>query len=84
MTYQLRRLRLHGIIERIPHSHRYRVTEFGLRTAVFCTRTYARILRPGLAQALPEIPCANTPLRRSFNKLQEEINLCVSAAKLAA
>lgn len=58
MTYQLRRLRLHSIIERIPHSHRYRVTDFGLRTALFFTRTYTRILRPGLAQALPEIPCA--------------------------
>jgi hypothetical protein len=26
MTYDLRRLRLHGIIERIPHSHRYQLT----------------------------------------------------------
>src|SRR6516225_5978426 len=50
MTYQLRRLRLHGIIERIPQSHRYRVTDTGLRIALFFTRTYARILRPGLAQ----------------------------------
>ena len=84
MTYQLRRLRLHGIIERIPQSHRYRLTDFGLRTALFCTRTYARILRPGLAQALPEIPCANSALRRSFNKLEEEIHSCVNAARLAA
>ncbi|HEX2689001.1 MAG TPA: hypothetical protein VHN14_20405 [Kofleriaceae bacterium] len=33
MTYNLRRLRLHGLIERIPKSHRYQVTEFGLRSA---------------------------------------------------
>jgi hypothetical protein len=84
MTYQLRRLRLHGIIERIPQSHRYRVTDFGLRTALFFTRTYARILRPGLAQALPEIPCADSSLRHCFNKLQQEIHLCVNAARLAA
>jgi hypothetical protein len=83
ITYQLRRLRLHGIIERIPQSHRYRVTDFGLRTALFCTRTYTRILRPGLAQALPEIPCANSSLRHCFNKLQEEIHSCVNAARLA-
>jgi hypothetical protein len=83
ITYQLRRLRLHGIIERIPQSHRYRVTHFGLRTALFCTRTYTRILRPGLAQALPEIPCANSSLRHCFNKLQEEIHSCVNAARLA-
>jgi hypothetical protein len=84
MTYQLRRLRLHGIIERIPQSHRYRITDFGLRTALFFTRTYARILRPGLAQALPEIPCVNSSLRSCFNKLQQEIHSCVNAAKLAA
>src|SRR5439155_16273133 len=35
MTYQLRRLRLHGLIERLPNSFRYRVTEFGLRAALF-------------------------------------------------
>jgi hypothetical protein len=49
MTYQLRRLRLHDMIERIPGTHRYRVTEYGLRAALFFTRTYNRILRPGLA-----------------------------------
>jgi hypothetical protein len=38
MTYQLQRLRLHGLIERIPKTHRYRLTNFGFRVAVFCTR----------------------------------------------
>ena len=33
MTYDLRRLRLHGLIERIPKSHRYDVTPAGLRIA---------------------------------------------------
>ena len=33
ITYDLRRLRLHGLIERIPHTFRYRVTPTGLRTA---------------------------------------------------
>src|SRR5271170_3202875 len=42
MTYDLRRLRLHGLIERIPKSHRYDVTPAGLRIALFFTRTYAR------------------------------------------
>jgi hypothetical protein len=54
MTYDLRRLRLHGFIERIPKSHRYRVTDFGLRAALFFARTYARIIRPGLALVTPE------------------------------
>ncbi len=33
MTYHLRRLRLHGVIARLPHTHRYRVTDSGWRTA---------------------------------------------------
>ena len=37
MTYDLRRLRLHGLIERIPFTRRYRVTDHGLRTALCST-----------------------------------------------
>src|SRR5439155_23306547 len=45
ITYHLRRLRLHGLIERIPKSYRYRITANGLRTAIFYTRLYNRALR---------------------------------------
>ena len=51
MTYHLRRLRLHGLIERVPKSHRYRVTDRGWRTILICTRCYNRMLRPGLAES---------------------------------
>src|SRR5713101_1689120 len=37
VTYQLRRLRLHAMIDRTPNSYRYRVTEAGFRTALFFT-----------------------------------------------
>ena len=84
MTYQLRRLRLHGLIERIPKSHRYRLTSFGFRVAVFCTRTYDRILRPGLGLALPKTSSSSCPLRRSFDKLEQEVASWVEQAKLAA
>ena len=46
MTYDLRRLRLHGLIERVPQSHRYRVTLLGARIAMLYVRLYARALRP--------------------------------------
>lgn len=49
ITYDLRRLRLHGLIERIPKSHRYRLTKSGLRVAMFYQRTYSRLLRPALS-----------------------------------
>jgi len=84
MTYQLRRLRLHGLIERIVKSHRYRLTSFGFRVAVFCTRTYARILRPGLGLALPAMPSFPCPLRRSFDRLEQQVATWVEQAKLAA
>src|SRR5215472_2844902 len=63
MTYDLRRLRLHGIIERIPHSHRYRLTPDGLRIALFFSRTYARLLRPKLAAIMPLAPPPRSSLR---------------------
>jgi hypothetical protein len=84
MSYQLRRLRLHGLIERIPKTHRYRLTSFGFRVAVFCTRTYARILRPSLGLALPATSSFPSALRRSFDQLEQEINSWVDQAKLAA
>ena len=59
MTYHLRRLRLHGLISRIPKTHRYQVTDFGWRVAFFFTRLYARVIRPGLAQIVPEAPHAD-------------------------
>lgn len=40
----LRRLRPHEIIERIPKTQRYRLPTFGLKTAVFCSRTDQRQL----------------------------------------
>ena len=84
MTYDLRRLRLHGLIARLPHSHRYRVTHEGLRTALFFTRVYARILRPGLARITPLAPPGDTALRPYFDKLEVAIDHWIDHAHLAA
>jgi predicted MarR family transcription regulator len=46
MTYDLRRLRLYGLIERVPQGHRYRITQTGAKVAMFYARLYARALRP--------------------------------------
>jgi hypothetical protein len=46
MSYDLRRLRLHGLIERVPHTHNYVTTDEGLRLALFFTKVHGRILRP--------------------------------------
>lgn len=84
MSYHLRRLRLHGLIQRVPKSHRYRLTDFGLRTAIFCTRSYARILRPGLGMLLPATSPVPNPLLRSFEQLTQQIHSWIDQAKLAA
>jgi len=84
MSYHLRRLRLHGMIERIPSTHRYRLTGVVLRTAWFFTRTYSRILRPGLGIILPPLSQAHGPLRRCFDKLDQEVKSWLEDAKLAA
>jgi hypothetical protein len=84
ITYQLRRLRLHGLIERVPDSFRYRVTDIGLRIAPFFTRTYDRLLRPGLAAALPTSRTITAPLQRAFNTLTKQIDAAIKAANLAA
>jgi hypothetical protein len=84
MTYHLRRLRLHQIIERIPGTHRYRLTPSGLRIALFFTRIYNRLLRPGLGIIVPEFSNVSRPLRRAFDKLDREVSTWVQQAQLSA
>jgi hypothetical protein len=83
MTYDLRRLRLHGLIEREARSHRYRLTKAGLRTALFWTRSYARLLRSGMAELHPEA-FASTKLRRAFNAFDTTLTNVVHELKLAS
>jgi hypothetical protein len=84
MTYDLRRLRLHGLIDRQPKSHRYQLTQRGLCTALFFTRSYARMLRTGAAQIFPKDWCGVTPLRRAFDHLLQSLDTFVAEAKLTA
>jgi hypothetical protein len=84
MTYQLRRLRLHGLIERVSGSFRYRVTHMGARVALFFTRLYNRLLRPGLAAALPTLRAVDTPLKRAFNHIDAQLSASIIQERLAA
>ena len=71
-TYDLRRLRLHGLIERIPHTHRYRPTEFGFAAALFLTRAYNRLIRPGLADLAD--PASTGPLHTALTRLNRDVD----------
>lgn len=84
MTYDLRRLRLHGMIERIARTHRYQVTDFGLRVALFFTRVQARLIRPALSEFMPHSPPVDSKFRQAFEKLEAEINHRLEEEKLCA
>lgn len=83
MTYDLRRLRLKGIISRKPHSTRYFLTPYGYRVAMFITRLHARLFRPGFA-ALDEHLGIHVPhpLSRAMDKLNEEVDQMFDKASL--
>lgn len=84
MTYDLRRLRLHGVIERIPKTHRYRVTAFGLRASLFFTRAWARVVRPGLSVVMPDRVSGDSALHSSFLNLEKAMDDWCKDAKLVA
>ena len=81
VTYDLRRLRLHGLIERIPKTHSYRITANGLRTAIFY---YNRSLRTGLALISPDAANANTPIARSIRAAEAALNTWYDKENLVA
>ncbi|SAL05155.1 hypothetical protein AWB81_07041 [Caballeronia arationis] len=83
MSYELRCLRLHGLIQPVPKTHRYRLTKLGLQTALFYTRVYS--LRPGLALVSPQAP-AESPasLQRSFRTAERAVNTWRDQVKIAA
>ena len=82
MTYDLRRLRLHGLIERVPRTHRYTLTSFGLRVAFFCSKVYLRILRPGSAAIVDPPDDLPHPLRDALRRLDQAIDQLCAAAQL--
>ena len=83
MSYDLRRLRLHRLIERVPKTQRYRLTAFGLKTALFYSRTYQRLLRRGLSELHAPRLSESSTLAIDFAKFQKALDAYI-AEKLAA
>ncbi len=80
MTYHLRRLRLHGLIDRVPNSHRYRITAAGARVAMFYARLYTRALRPACSLQ----PVASLRAQRAFDRLDAALAMFLEEVTLAA
>jgi hypothetical protein len=84
MTYDLRRLRAHGLITRIPHSRRYQITDTGLQHALLFTHTHDHLLRTGLAEITDPDPPAPSRLRAADRAYQRAFDGLAHYAHLAA
>jgi hypothetical protein len=84
ITYDLRRLRLHGLIERIPKTHCYRITAKGLRAAIFYTRLYNRSLRAGLAIVSSHVAASELPMAAAIRAAETAVNTWYDQTKLAS
>jgi hypothetical protein len=80
MSYDLRRLRLHGLIARLPHSNTYILTPDGIRVAVFYSKLQNRLLRPLLDA---DKPPAKIEIRRALATLEHAVTDCIDNARLA-
>jgi hypothetical protein len=84
VTYDLRRLRLHGLITRIPGTHRYQVTDPGLDHAMLLTRIHDRLIRPAEAHLTDPDPPTPTPLRTAARAYHTALDRLTTQAGLAA
>jgi hypothetical protein len=84
ISYDLRRLRLHGLIERIAGTHRYQLSALGLRTALFYSRIFNRVIRPGFSQiADPSLAPNSSKLTTAFYHLETQLTNYLEERKAA-
>jgi hypothetical protein len=84
MTYDLRRLRTHGLIHRIAHTRRYQLTDTGLHHALLFTHAHDHLLRTGLAELTDPDPPAPSRLRTAARAYQAAFHDLAQRAHLAA
>jgi hypothetical protein len=74
MTYDLRRLRLKGLIYRPPGTSRYFVTPYGWKVARLFSRLDARIFRPAMAMFTANDAVLPFPLRRALDSVDTQMD----------
>lgn len=80
MTYDLRRLRLKGLIARQPRKNRYFLTPYGWRVARFFSRLDARVLRPAQAAFTGDEAPYPRPLRQALENVDRQLDRLIHAA----
>ncbi|CAN5386402.1 hypothetical protein BH24ACT12_BH24ACT12_04130 [soil metagenome] len=81
MSYDLRRLRMKGLITRLPHTNTYVLTPDGQRVAIFYTKVHNRLLRPLTAANDPPAP---QPLRQALRVIDRPIADYITEARMTA
>ncbi len=82
MAYNLRRLIRKGLIERLPRSHRYRLTDLGRQLILFCAKLHTRVLCSGLRQL--DLGHPPTQLNIAWHSFEVAITSLLQQARLIA
>jgi hypothetical protein len=78
-TYDLRRLRLKGLIQRVEGQNRYVLTADGVRVAAFYTKVHNRLLEPLLEADKPPAPIE---LRRALHVIDNTVDDYITRARI--
>jgi hypothetical protein len=82
IRYDLRKLRLHGLIERIPHSHAYRFTTKGQKLSILLVQLRKRLYGPIAFGVLRHRPnpdhMPDSDFERAYHKVDSAIDEVVA------
>ena len=77
MTYDLRRLRLKGLIFRPPRTNRYFVTPYGWKVARLFARLESRVFRPAMAMFTANDAVLPFPLRKALDHVDAQLDVLI-------
>ena len=83
-SYDLPRLRAHGLITPIPGTHRYQISDTGLHHALLLTHLQTRLPQPGLALLTDPDPPAPSALRTTSRNYQHALDQLTRETGFAA
>ena len=86
-SYDLRRLRRKGLIDKVPRKRQYHLTPLGRKVAVLFIKAYGRVLAPGLTALdlkLPQEVAQRCPLATAWRRFDRSLNVFVEEQLLAA
>jgi hypothetical protein len=75
------------LIQKIQGTHRYQFTRLGRRVAVLFTKTYGRVLTPGLSVLDPKLPeeiATRSPLAKAWRCMERTLDGFIEAGMIGA